>query len=101
MNFDKIFFDDRVGQWFEAIGNKALGGMENAVLIRDNLIRCAAKLRVSTIEEYEAWRLEQGWLPMGRMNMEKGKGSLNETILVQLGAVHAAIELYNRKEDQA
>jgi len=73
-----MFFDDRVGQWFDAIVNKELGGRDNAITIRDNLVRCLDKLRVSTIEEYEAWRVEQGWIPVGSSRLGD-KGKLNET----------------------
>lgn len=96
--FDSVFFDDRIGQWFEAIQNPELGGLENAKTIKSNLVRCLDKLRNSTLEEYEAWRVEQGWVPMGVSRLGS-KGKLNETLCTQLGAVTAALELWNKKED--
>ena len=90
---ENLFFDDRVGQWYDAIENTSLGGMINAMNIRDILVECIYQARKLSFEDYCKWQESQG--RMAPRN-NPGQEALIQTMLIQLGAVHAAIETYRK-----
>lgn len=82
-------FSARVQELFEAMVERGPKYVDDWMMFSDTMIE---RLENSTIEEYDAWRISTGCIPLFKSTMRKGKevllGKLREQREVDVAAYH-------------
>ena len=84
-------FSARVQELFEAMVERGPKYVDNWMFFSDAMID---KLEQSTLEEYDAWRISTGCIPLFKSTMRKGKEALLEKLRIQREVDVAAYHQY-------
>lgn len=84
-------FNTRVQELFDAMVENGPTYVDNWMMFSDQMID---KLEQSTLEDYDAWRISTGCIPLFKSTMRKGKDALLDKLRIQREVDVAAYHRY-------